>query len=289
MKKFLIQLSLFLTIVIALNYIYIFYIDNLPQNAKSSKNAIFIWGDSQTCQGLNLKMMKELTGKYIYSSAKHGAGIYDFLVFADKVPENSTVLVAISKPVQLRKLNKDRNLSGTSLFSLIQLYENNYSSSDIYSIFQKNLIPINFYEVSTKLNPCKDSLNYKSQILIYKNIFSQIPYYLNDKQNLYLEGIKKLKNKKCKINFIEFPLHPMAIELLNNSEVRDATNQLNTKILALFNNSTLDTIPIDNSTNIMSDFSHLNKCGANQITRLLIAKLNNNLNTTLYVTKFDPK
>ena len=67
----------------------------------------------------------------VFTAAQHGAGVYDFLVFTERVPKNAIVVVALSKLVQLRRLKKDRNRSGLSFWALKVLYSNNYSIEEL--------------------------------------------------------------------------------------------------------------------------------------------------------------
>ena len=55
------------------------YFESFKNSLGSSKDALFIWGDSQTYQGLDIDVLEINTDKAILSSAVHGAGIYDFL------------------------------------------------------------------------------------------------------------------------------------------------------------------------------------------------------------------
>ena len=66
------------------------YFDSFKTTLRDSKNTLFIWGDSQTYQGLDLDVLKSNTDRAILSSAVHGAGVYDFLIFTELVPAPQT-------------------------------------------------------------------------------------------------------------------------------------------------------------------------------------------------------
>ena len=71
------------------------------------EDVIYMWGDSQLYQGIDLSLFAKQTGKTIYSAAKHGAGVYDFLVFAQRVPKHAHVIISVSKLVQVRRKEMD--------------------------------------------------------------------------------------------------------------------------------------------------------------------------------------
>ena len=89
-----------------LGFLSFHFLANIYLNKTNADNSLYIWGDSQIYRGLDLEKLNKLTRKNIHSAAVHGAGIYDFLVFTEIVPHNSDVLLAISKPVQIRKKDK---------------------------------------------------------------------------------------------------------------------------------------------------------------------------------------
>ena len=118
------------------------YFDSIKTTLKNSENALFIWGDSQMYRGVDLDTLKSKTDRMIFSSARVGAGMYDFLVFTELVPHSSDVLVSVSIPAQIRQKKDDRNTSGLSLFALELLFSNRYKLIEIKDIIKKNLFLI---------------------------------------------------------------------------------------------------------------------------------------------------
>ena len=84
MNNFIKKTTLFI-ISITLLYLLLYISIDYYYNYKKDKSAIFIWGDSQTYEGINLQVIRNFPNKQVYTYAKHGAGVYDFLVFSEKV------------------------------------------------------------------------------------------------------------------------------------------------------------------------------------------------------------
>ncbi len=283
MKKFLKRLTCF--VLFALTAFVLTYagVDYLWNN-ESAENTIFIWGDSQAYRGINLDEMARLTGKRVLTAARHGAGPYDFLVFCEKVPKSSDVIVALSKPVQLRRKSRDRNWSGISPRALYLLYKRNYSLYDIGRIVLKNLKPARMYLSHVPLYPYYNALVIAEPISIFEKIYRQKPVYLDDKQALYMEGLRELKKKDCKIALIEFPYHPFVQAIENRSSVKKYLDSFREKVLALFERHKVEVIEIDIS-NAMYDLSHLNRYGATMVARKIAEKLRYANVTTLYAVR----
>lgn len=274
MKKFIIN-NIKISIGFVLFLLFIYKLTNLCFNYYFfNKNAVFIWGDSQACQGINVPKLSNLIEKPVYSSAHHGAGVYDLLVFSEEVPKNSNVLISISKLVQIRSKNRDYNRSGLSYSSLKSLYENNYSFDEISQIIKNNLKPrINIVK-KIKLYPNKDSIDVSKLTSKIEEYYKNTPTYLTDKQNLYLIGIQNLIAKNCNINFIEFPFHPKLADLENTYEIKNQLEDFKIDLKKLFNECSIDSIKLDTNKNIFNDATHLNDRGANAITFKLAEKLN---------------
>jgi hypothetical protein len=268
MCKFVIKTLLFV-IGIPLLYIVLYLSIDFVFNSKNSNNSLFIWGDSQAYQGIDLRVLESKTNKTVYTAARHGAGVYDFLVFAEKVPSNSDVLVAISKPVQLRRKEMDSNRSGISLFGLKSLLNNNYSGREIIQIIKKNVKPINLFLSNTYMYKYTDSIIFGEPIELFENIYKTIPSYLKDKQNLYSEGINKLKSKNCRIYLIDFPYHELLNEIENNSPIKSQTDSFFKKIRTEANCIKIDCLNLKTEKQVMHDLTHLNCYGAEQVSEFI--------------------
>ena len=283
MQKF-IKKTIFFSIGILIFTIVLFYSLQIYYNHPfSDKNAIFVWGDSQTYQGIDIEELSNITKKNVYSSAFHGAGIYDFLLFTERVSTNSEVIVSISKLVQIRRKEKDFNRSGLSFWSLKQLYDNNYSKEEIIAIFKLNLKPKKNIFKTTNLYPYKDSMEVVQDLAHFKSYYQNTPPFLNDKQSLYLIGVENLINKNCKISFLEFPFHQDLKNIEKQSPAYQKIEALKNDIAFLFSEFQTDTLDINKGKNIFKDLSHLNCKGAKDLSEKLGIKMSKHESTTLYI------
>ena len=229
MKLFLLKLIKF-AIIFPIVFIIAYFVSTLFIDNMTSDNSIFIWGDSQAYQGIDLEILKQETNAKVYTAAQHGAGAYDFLIFAEKVPANSTVVMALSKPVQLRRKSKDKNRSGISLKALKALMNNGYSLLEVGIILAKNPKPTSIFSETTSMYPYADSIFLAEPISVFEKIHENVPAYLSSKQELLLYGIQQLKDKNCKLSFVEFPYHDILQEIESNSAIRSETEKLKDRV-----------------------------------------------------------
>tara|TARA_B110000238_G_C16076795_1_gene417513 strand:+ start:425 stop:1342 length:918 start_codon:yes stop_codon:yes gene_type:complete len=282
MKSFIKKISFFI-ISLPILYLVLYISIDYNYNCKNDSDAIFVWGDSQTYQGINLQVIRDKTDKNIYSYAKHGAGVYDFLVFSEKVPKNTTIILGVSKPVQLRRKQNDRNMSGISIIGLLNLYRNGYTFQDIVAIVKKNKKPLKIRQEKTNMNKYNDSIVLKEPIELFEEIYAEIPSYLYEKQNLYKIGIKKLRDKNCNIIFIDFPYHSLLKEVENKSLIKIETEKLTNYIINSSNKIEIDTLPLSSKKQVMSDLTHLNEFGAEQVSSYISKKIRKYERTTMYI------
>lgn len=268
----------FLFLVIIPIFYSIYYIGfDYYYNVKNDKKAVYIWGDSQTYRGIDIQVLKESTNKNIYNYAKHGAGVYDLLVIVKKIPNNSTVVLGVSKLVQLRNKKSDRNRSGFSITALLKLYSNNYTLKELKRIIQNNKIPSKILQEKTDMYQYNDSVIFTEPIDLFEKIYAKVPHFLSDKQNLYKIGIEALRAKKCNIIFVDFPYHPLLEKVENKSAIKFQTEAFTKEIINSSKDITLDTFNFDAKKNIMYDLTHLNVVGAGEFTSYLSRQINNYL------------
>ena len=187
-KTVLILISFSIVNVIIIQYLNRFY------NDKNDENALYIWGDSQTYQGVDIELLKKKLGIKVYSSAKHGAGVYDFLVFTRNIPPNSNVLIGLSQFILLRAKASDYNRTGIEFNSLTNLLRCNYSIQEVFKILSQNLkIYKDLFLDKTYLN---DSCNVKEiskNLEFYDLFYDTLPKYYFSKMKLFKIGMQKLK------------------------------------------------------------------------------------------------
>ena len=272
MKKFILKVLLFIFFVPIILFGSYFSVDTYL-NRQNGENGLFIWGDSQMYQGVDLSELSARTGENVFSSARHGAGVYDFLVFTEKVPDHSKVIIALSKPAIIRKKNRDRNISGLSISSLFLLWNNGYSFDELISIVNKNRQPTKLFTNNSILFPESDSIVLSEPLSLFEDAYSSIPNYFDDKQAIYISGIKTLKRKQCDIILLDFPFHPLLKEIENRSILISKSREFEKMVLRNFEVYTLDTIHLDLNKELMYDLTHLNKKGAFDVSMELSEKI----------------
>lgn len=272
-----------LMVIIPLDYIVDSYL-----NTRSTADAFFIWGDSQTYFGIDLPLLNKASNKDTHSAAFQGASIYDFLVFTEKIPANAHVVFSISKLCQIQWKHHERNSSDFSVKALRLLAQQNYTLSQLLKIALNNKSPKNLFIKNNNsfLYPNRDTVSLTLPPAHFKQYYKEIPDYMEDKHTLFLEGIKTLKAKNSKISIIEFPYHPILQEIEQDSPIYAETEHFKNRIKDLFEDFKIDTIQMDNNRNVMYDLSHLNRYGAEQVSENLAKQLNKQEQTTLYIFKW---
>ena len=280
MEKFLKKLSFFcfgLILSFLMSFMLATYNQKKTELKENIGNSLFIWGDSQIYQGLDLEVLKNKTNRLVFSSAHHGSGVYDFIIFTEMVPESSDVLIAISEPVQMRSKKLDLNRSGFSYSSLRLLYKNNYSLQELLMIIRKNLFktPIHIFRENHENWDFKDraNINYELLTRIEKTYDNKFKPYIYDKQNLYIKGIDLLKKKNCTINLIEFPYHKLLHDRIKYSPNSIKTDLFFRRIFNITNCVSKDTMYLDSSKNSFFDLTHLNAYGANNVANFIGERL----------------
>ena len=286
MKKFIIKTLLSITLFIFTLSIYYTTYDYYLNKKDYSEKSIYIWGDSQVYQGLNLNIISTNTDLKTYSGAIHGAGVYDFLVFANKVPENSKIILSISKPAQIRDVDIDYNLSGLSIKSLIWLFQNGYNLRSIKNIIQNNIKPKKIYLKNTKLYS-NNNIIYHMPVSLLKKAYFKCPLYLRNKQNIYIKGINLLISKKCKIIYIELPYHQITKKIEDKSPIKKHTQKFKIELAKKYKIKPFDTLIISNKQNAMYDLTHLNQYGANIVSKKVSNLINLNKWNSFLIVELD--
>lgn len=234
-------------------------------------NAIFIWGDSQTYQGIDISQLSDKTGYDIYSSAVHGAGVYDFIVFTELVPDSSICIIGYSQCCLLRKKESDYNRSGVNYPAIEILNENKYGLSEIITILQNNnFLQKDIFKKKSTLYPYCDIIITPEPIEGFRKMYAYEPVFYNDKYNIYKKGIKKLIDKECKIIIIAFPYYNEVATFYKSSSYRQHIDKDIELLATEYSNNKIDTLYInDSDTLLMHDLTHFNEIGAKRASNIL--------------------
>ncbi len=265
MKRFLTNILLFFVLpLVVYTPVYLaFYYYHQPK----ATNPCYVWGDSQMCQDVDLDYLNQNSQYKYFSAAAPGAGLYDFLVFADKVPENSTVLIQVSRTVLLRRKEKDRNVSAISIGPLATLLGNGYTINEVGQVVKNNLFPKRIFYTINYLYRNADTISTKEPVSTFEAIFKTKPAYFEDKKTICLKGIETLMKKHCKIVAIQFPYHQILNKIEANSPYRQDLEKFDNDVAARF--AYQQTIEIKLKENIFTDLTHLNERGAKELSRQL--------------------
>lgn len=289
MKKFLSRITFFIFLSVSLHLVLysllIYFTCKTDQ-----KRAIYVYGDSQTVQGLDINLLSDLTGLKVYSSSRHGSGIYDFLFFTEKVPENSKIILGISEHSQIRPNQYEANTSPLNIFTLKELYCLDYPISDLNSIIKKGLKPpfSPYFKSKNYLYSIEDTINKHTTIQSFIERYTTISEEsLQKKQNMYLHGIKKLIEKNCTLTFIEFPYHHKLKKTVERTRFDYCFYNFKTRINKNFTEFTIDTLFLESNKNLMYDYTHLNELGAKTLTKSFYNRVFKDSNDTTKYILFD--
>ena len=231
-------------------------------NTKSAEGALFIWGDSQVYRGFDLNLAKKESSLNIFSAARQGAGVYDFLNFVSLVPDGSSVIIAPSIPSILSSKNRDYNLTGLNFFALKKLFENDYSFSYLWEIIVKNQRPRPLFTNVGALYKNTENLQLRNTTAQMKLALEAKDNPTEDKVSLYKIGLNALIMKKCTISIVHFPVHPKLHECLVTYPQFENLSAFYKSLPTIIGSYISDTLIFPCPKNHMKDLVHLNKRGA---------------------------
>ena len=244
-------------------------------NAKETNlpvNAVYVWGDSQIYQGLILSDLQQTLQKPVYSAAAHGSGVYDLLVFADKVPAGSMCIVAYSQCCLLRRKDRDGNLSSVNLFALRECAKQHYTYSEIKEIYGKNRLqqkPI-FHTEDSYLYPYNAEITFSEPLFGFEQMFAQEPSYYKDKLTLMRCALDKLNGKGCQVYIVAFPFYQLTGKLYQQSSYREVLDEDIKQLALSYSAGHIDSLYFaDGDSLCMHDLTHLNEVGAKRATNVL--------------------
>lgn len=274
MKKFITNvLMCVLCVGLAYCVVYVIYL-NVIVEKPTDNTSLYIFGDSQTYQGLILYDVEKALHTKCLSSAEHGNGVYDFLVFVENIPNNSKCIIGMSEALLYRNISSDNNHSGLNYNALCSLFLSGYSCKELCHIAQTNhfLPKKNLFSSRHSTYSYADSILYAEPLDGWKNLFVQYNRYHTCKKNAYLCGIQKLIDKGCTIHIITYPLYYEIESFAQNSSNRDSTQVYQTRILNMYNLHYEEKYIASDSL-LMHDLSHLNEIGARLTTKCIISHI----------------
>lgn len=282
MKKVLLNIVVYSTLVFCV----LFLINVVTQFIANNKDVqpsdtIYLWGDSEMYQGIDMHDLAKITGRTITSSATHGNGVYDFLVFCNRVPEHSYCVISFSTTCLTRVKEHDYNRLGTDIPSLLILAKNGYTFEDIFTIVHNNYFsakPIFRTIGRDELYPHQDTICHTDKLAVYEELFHSKHDYENNKWQVFLAGVEKLHDKQCQLLFVVFPWHSLAYEKYLNSISQTNMNNNLLFLSSKYCDGEIENIEFnDKDTLCMYDLVHMNEVGAKRTTQVLGKYINSTI------------
>jgi hypothetical protein len=261
------QKILAFTIIALLSICAIYYVKDKFFNSAPNREAAYLWGDSQMFLGIDPDYLSKLSNRKVYTMAQNGAGIYDFVVFSEKVPSGSKVIISISNMMLMKDLEGEYNRSGICFEALKVLSKHRYSVREIWYLLKINKQESTKYLTAVEPLPFNDSLVMTESFSNFEKLFQKS--LSQRKEKTILDMISKLKEKNCQITFVSFPIHE---ELANLISDLPANDQLCSFYLQLKNDSQIrwvDLGNIKNDKNLLYDLDHFNALGRHLASEML--------------------
>ena len=287
MKKFLLKIGFAIicfSTLLVVGYFVLHWISEKSNVCKYSNGKIFVWGDSQMYQGLDVSLLSERLEKQVLTSAGHGAGVYDFLVSEKNIQDNSVSIVSFPECALLRNPLSDNNRTGLDLSCLWNLLNNGCPLDECWRIVALNNKSIIYsaFRTNHDLYPYVDSLVCPEPLSGFCRMFSEEKDYFDWKAKTYYQGIQQLSEKQVQIILIQFPFEKQVEDCARNSINRHLSDSLKQVIIKNYTME-YDTITLSSDSLLMHDLSHVNEVGARLLTVEIASILQNDTVNNHYI------
>ncbi|MCR5659440.1 MAG: hypothetical protein K6G25_08955 [Bacteroidales bacterium] len=229
---------------------------------------VFVWGDSQMYQGLDVSLLSKELEKQVLTSANHGSGIYDFLVSQKNIPDNAVGVMSFSEAALYRNPLSDNNRTGFEIDCLKEVLLSGCSVNECIRIFNLNKKSFRYMAFSNSphmMYPFADSLVYPETLPLWHSLFEEPKDWFSWKAKAYTNGIQHLFDKHSQIMLIQFPFDEQVESFAKNSINRQLSDSLKFEIIDRFAMK-YDTIVLHSDSLLMHDLSHMNEVGARMVT-----------------------
>lgn len=236
-------------------------------NAFKDNACVFVWGDSQTVLGLDVKLLGEKLSRTIQTSARVGSGVYDFLVSEKNTLDHAMCIVAFPECALLRNPLSDNNRTGFELSCLQTLYFIGCPLDECLRIANLNSSNVYYktFGAIHDLLPYSDKIICPEPLAGFCGMFTEVKDYFFWKANAYTTGIQRLFDKQSQIVLIQFPFEQQVENCARNSINRHLTDSLKFELIEKYTMK-YDTIVLHSDSLLMHDLSHLNEVGARMLT-----------------------
>lgn len=265
LKKILIAVVMFSSLIMGA-YFLLHHIFQKP--VSYNNNCVFVWGDSQMYQGLDVSLLGNKMGRQVLTSAEHGLGVYDFLVSQKSIPNNAVSIVSFPEGALYRNPLADNNRTGFEIECLKELFFSGCPVNECFRIFNLNRRSVRykaFFNSSHGLFPYADSLEYPEPLPLWHSIFEEPKEWFSWKAKAYTKGIQHLSDKQAQIILIQFPFDNQVEAFARKSINRHLSDSLKVELVERFEME-YDTLVLHNDSLLMHDLSHMNEVGARLLT-----------------------
>ncbi len=288
MKKFLLKIGFAIVCFTTLTIAVYFITHGLSEktNAYNTNNGqIFVWGDSQMYQGLDVSFLSDNLRKRGLTSAGHGKGVYDFLVYEKNIPNNAICVVSFSEAAFFRNPLSDNNRTGLELSCLWNLYRFGCPLEECWRIMGLNNKSISYsaFRTNHDLFPYADSLVYPEPLPLWHSLFEEPKDWFLWKAKAYSSGIQHLFDKHSQIVIIQFPFDEQVESFAHNSINRHLSDSLKSVLIGEYAMKN-DTIALHNDSLLMHDLSHMNEVGARMLSHQIADSLREDMINNRFFT-----
>ena len=265
LKRILIAMVLFSALIVGV----CFLLNFLRQKPVTYDNeCVFVWGDSQMYQGLDVTLLGNKLEKQVLTSANHGSGIYDFLVSQKSIPNNAVSVMSFSEAALYRNPLSDNNRTGFEIECLIEVFLSGCPVNECVRIFNLNKRSFQYMAFSNSphmMYPFADSLVYPEPLPLWHSLFEEPKDWFSWKAKAYVTGIQSLYDRHSQIVLIQFPFDEQVESFAKNSINRQLSDSLKFEIIDRFEMKH-DTIVLHSDSLLMHDLSHMNEVAARMLT-----------------------
>lgn len=265
LRQILVAVLLFTALILGVYFVLRY--EKEKTNSYHEENYIFVWGDSQMYQGLDVVLLKMILKKQILTSAGHGSGIYDFLVSEKNIPNNAMCILAFPECALLRRPLSDYNRTGFELSCLQSLYSAGCSLDECLRIANLNSDNIHYkaFRIGHIMYPYSEKIVYPEPLSGFCGMFSEEKDYFMWKAKSYEMGLQNLYDKHNQIILVQFPFEQQVEICARNSINRHLTDSLKFELIEKYALQH-DSIVLHSDSLLMHDLSHMNEVGARLFT-----------------------
>jgi len=246
-----------------------------------SADGIYIWGDSRVYRGIDVRAVSAATKKPVISWAQNGAGVYDLLVFAERIPPNSRTIIGVGVHMLERRDENGYEHTEISVAALASvLREGGHRPQDLWRILRLGRDPFVRYghQLSPDL-PIFDEVKRTDESYYHSRFNAETPpkRYLA-KLRLFIRAVKQLADKNVQVTVVDVPVYE-SVQAARDSSIYASLSEtlrreLGPRVVVMTD------IEMPSEPNHFYDLSHLNTRGQKRFTELVISGLHQSISNT---------